>query len=125
LHVSKEIDATALEAHVPTLILQPLVENAVRHGIEPQTGVGLVQIRVRRDGDALRVSVHDNGTGPKKGATQREGIGLGNTRQRLEQLYGKQARLTLTTSDEAGFDVQLEIPFHESAAVQPSESVRE
>jgi two-component system, LytTR family, sensor kinase len=124
LRLAKEIDATALEARVPTLILQPLVENAVRHGIEPQTGVGLVQIRVRRDGDALRVSVHDNGAGPKTGAPQREGIGLANTRQRLEQLYGKQAHLTLTTSDESGFNAELEIPFHESPAAQSNQPVR-
>lgn len=114
LRVEKKIDAAALDGLVPTLILQPLVENAVRHGIEPQTGAGLVQIRAQHSGEVLRLTVHDSGAGPKQHAQAQEGIGLANTNGRLQALYGERARLMFTSESEGGFSVELEIPFHES-----------
>src|SRR5262249_40875519 len=60
LRIDKEIDAAALDARVPTLILQPLVENAIRHGIEPQTGQGVLVIRTRRNDSQVLLTVHDN-----------------------------------------------------------------
>jgi two-component system LytT family sensor kinase len=118
--VEKEIDATALESRVPTLILQPLVENAVRHGIEPQTAPGVIRIRARRDGSTLRLTVQDTGTvtGAKPAARQREGIGLPNTRARLQELYGDLGRMTLTNGVEGGFQVELEFPCR-TAATSP------
>ena len=113
LRIEKEIDATALDAQVPTLILQPLVENAVRHGIEPQTTGGLVRIVARHEGDSLCLRVHDNGMPSKPGPKSREGIGLPNTRARLQEMYGNLGRLTLTSASEGGFTVDLEIPYHE------------
>lgn len=113
LQIEKELDAAALEARVPTLILQPLVENAIRHGIEPQTGVGRVRLQARRTGPLLSLIVHDNGSGLKSSAQPPEGIGLANTRARLQQLYGDSAQLRLKTSPEGGCSVELEIPFRE------------
>jgi hypothetical protein len=116
LRIEKEIDAGALDAQVPTFILQPLVENAVRHGVEPQTTPGLVRIVARREGDALRLRVQDNGPNHKPEPKSREGIGLPNTRARLQEMYGNFGRLTLTSASEGGFTVDLEIPFHEKHA---------
>ncbi len=113
LRVEKAVDAAALEAMVPPLILQPLVENAVRHGIEPHRAAGLVHIDARRDGGLLRLTVRDSGTGPKPRTQPPQGIGLANTRARLRELYGDGARLTLTSGAEGGFSVELQIPYHE------------
>jgi sensor histidine kinase YesM len=116
LRIEKKIDATALDALVPTLILQPLVENAMHHGIEPQTTPGLVRIAASREGESLRLTVHDNGTPAKPGPKSREGIGLPNTRARLQEMYGNLGRLTLTSASEGGFTVDLEVPYHEKPA---------
>lgn len=113
LRIEKEVDAAALGARVPTLILQPLVENAIRHGIEPQAAAGLVQIRACLEAGRLRLRVHDNGGGGRKPAKDSPGIGLANTRARLQTLYGTDARLTLTSTSDAGFTVEMEIPYRE------------
>jgi two-component system, LytTR family, sensor kinase len=114
LRVEKEIDAAALDALVPTLILQPLVENAIRHGIEPNPAAGVVTIRARlNEGGALHLTVRDSGGGPKPPTKPQEGIGLANTRGRLHELYGHRARLVLNTDADGGFAVEMELPFHE------------
>src|SRR5205807_2186885 len=97
-------------ALVPAFFLQPLVENAVRHGIEPKSEAGVLTIRARRDGAVLRVSVSDNGAGLPGGQPPREGIGLANTRARLRELYGDAARLDLR--DAGGLTVEITLPFH-------------
>jgi two-component system, LytTR family, sensor kinase len=115
LQINRQIDTTALDARVPTLVLQPLVENAIRHGLEPQPGRGLLEIQVRRQGASLHLSIHDNGVGLKQpGAT--EGIGLANTRERLQQLYGSQARLVLSSSSRGGCTAEIELPYRNSSA---------
>jgi LytS/YehU family sensor histidine kinase len=111
LRIEKKIDAGALEAEVPVLILQPLVENAIRHGIEPLEAPGVVGIEVRRDGEVLEMSVRDNGPGLRKPAKPREGIGLANTRARLQGLYGEDASLNLVTPAEGGFCAEIRIPW--------------
>ncbi len=118
LRVEKEVDPGVLVAQVPVMILQPLVENAIKHGIEPQTGLGLLKIAARHTGDLLQVTIGDNGPGlPGAGGTAfREGIGLANTRARLRELYGPRHQFTLSNAPAGGLLVFLEIPYHEQPA---------
>jgi two-component system LytT family sensor kinase len=100
-----------LRARVPSLILQPLVENAIRHGIEPRPGPGRIEISARRTGDTLRIRVKDNGPGlGPAGTPVREGVGLLNTRMRLQQLYTDHQRLDLRNVETGGLEVVLEVP---------------
>lgn len=103
-------------ALVPFFILQPLVENALRHGIERRAGAGQVTVSAERRGDALYLCVTDNGPGlsTDERAFPNEGIGLSNTRQRLRQLYGDQQSLNLETPAEGGLKVELTIPYGEA-----------
>ncbi len=116
LRLEKQIDAAALDAQVPTLMLQPLVENAIKHGIEPNPAPGVVTIEAQRQDGAVRLVVRDNGVGAKKSAGQQEGIGIANTRARLQELYGRRARLTLSSASSGGFEVEIIIPVRESIA---------
>jgi two-component sensor histidine kinase len=118
LRVRMEIDPAALVVAVPTLILQPLAENSVRHGIEPRETGGTVMIRAVRHGDSLRLEVSDDGEGLQTGhlAALRDGIGLSNTKARLLELYGDQHRFHLTPNPERGLTVTVELPWRESVA---------
>jgi len=108
LRVEMDVSPRALEAEVPHLILQPLVENAVNHGVARRAAAGRIWIRARREAGRLVLGVRDDGPGvPDVGAIE-EGIGLASTRRRLEQLYGPDARLDLHS--ERGFDVVLTLP---------------
>jgi two-component system LytT family sensor kinase len=109
LRVERDVEAATLDALVPNLILQPLVENALEHGASRATGEGIVQLRARRDGARLVITVRDNG--PGVGAA-REGVGLANSRARLTQLYGDAAGVTLTTSEDGGALAEIVVPFH-------------
>jgi len=111
LSVQLEIDPATLDAQVPSLILQPLVENAIRHGIEPQMRVGRIRVRSLREAGDLVLTVTDNGGGMPVGGFKREGIGLANTRARLAELYGKRQRFELTNQPEGGLCVRLSFPF--------------
>jgi signal transduction histidine kinase len=109
LIVEEEIDPDTLDVPVPALILQPLVENAVRHGIAPTPGPGRVVIGASRVNGSLRLSVRDTGSGFPP--VLREGIGLSNTRARLAQLYGDRASLSLNGSGgDSGAVVTLILP---------------
>jgi signal transduction histidine kinase len=119
LTVQMAIDPAALDASVPNLILQPLVENAIRHGVAPRAEPGRIEISARRDNGFLHLGVHDDGPGIA-GTPPAEGIGLGNTRARLSQLYGTNHRLELTSGPQGGLCVDIAIPYRE-AAVAPAE----
>ena len=95
LSVKIDVAPDALEAQVPNLILQPLVENAIRHGIEPRARPGRIELRARRENGALSVVVSDDGAGLSGNAQIKEGIGLSNTRARLRELYGANHRFEL------------------------------
>ena len=126
LRVEYAVDDDALEALVPTLLLQPLVENAVRHGIAPQTRPGHIRIGGRVDGATLRLSVADDGRGLRQGAggpDEAEGIGLSNTRARLAQRYGSAARLELENGDGRGFAVRVAMPLTRAPAAVAGEAV--
>ena len=104
------VDSAVMGAAVPEFLLQPLVENAVRHGLARREGATLLRIEARREGDRLVLSVTDDGPGP---ADSGEGVGLGTTRERLATLYGEQARLELTTSPEGGARVTVRLPYRD------------
>ena len=110
LLIDYRIDAAALDVLVPTLILQPLVENAIRHGLEPQVRGGSLTIEAQADGDTLWLRVRDNGVGIAKGAQRRDGLGLANTRSRLDRLYGEQAAVTIRENPGGGVLVDLYLP---------------
>ena len=101
---------TASDALVPTFILQPLVENAIRHGISRRKGPARIDIHAERQGDALFLAVRDTGAGLS--ANPREGIGLSNTRARLAELYGSSATLSLENGPEGGAQVRIKLPYH-------------
>ena len=111
LEVVIQVDDSAVDARVPSLILQPIVENAVRHGIEPQARAGRIELRASREEATLVISVSDNGAGIPEGGPKREGIGLANTRARLTELYGERQKFELVNRPEGGLCVRMEIPF--------------
>ena len=119
LKVHFDVAPGTLDALVPTLLLQPLVENAVRHGIAPKVGGGRLDISARQDGDRLRLVVRDNGTGLGNDTLQafNEGVGLSNTRSRLEHLYGEQHRFEFHRPPDGGLAVTVVVPFSQSADV--------
>jgi signal transduction histidine kinase len=110
LEVSIETEASLDDALVPNLVLQPLVENAFRHGLALVQTVGRVAVRVVRDDGDLVLTVRDNGRGPAKEV--HEGVGLTNTRARLTQLYGARQRLALTAAEGGGALVEVRFPYH-------------
>jgi len=110
------VDPDALIARVPSLVLQPLVENAVRHGLEPRVEGGTVEVVARRRLDLLEIEVRDDGCGlPREDATGvpawREGVGLRNTRDRLQHLYGNAHRISVRSRVQGGAIVAIQIPF--------------
>jgi two-component system, LytTR family, sensor kinase len=115
LEVVIAIDEGAIDAQVPSLILQPIVENAVRHGIEPQSRTGRIELRGTREAGNVVLTVSDNGSGIPAGGPTREGIGLANTRARLAELYGAQQHFELVNRPEGGLCVRMVFPFSASA----------
>jgi two-component system, LytTR family, sensor kinase len=114
LRVRIDAGDDTLEALVPDLILQPIVENALEHGASRVEGIGEIVIGARRDvsdnGDRVVLSVRDNG--PGLSGTPESGVGLANTRARLAQLYGDAGELTLSPAPEGGTIATITIPFH-------------
>jgi two-component system, LytTR family, sensor kinase len=112
LQIAYEIEPVTLTALVPDLLLQPLAENAIRHGVSRMKGQAHVRVRAARVGSTLVVEVHDTGRGPVEGDAVRESVGLGSTRRRLETLYGVEHALTLERSaSEGGCVARVRIPF--------------
>lgn len=116
-HLDVDINiATNVEsALVPTLILQPIVENAIKHGTSDHPKVGRVVVRAYRSGEHLMLDVADNGPGLDKPAADaiEQGTGLANVQARLKGLYGRASRLAFNTSDQGGLKVSIWIPYHE------------
>jgi signal transduction histidine kinase len=111
LQVQWNIDSETLDAQLPNMILQPLVENSIRHGIAPKKDGGCLEIGARRENGTLRLFVSDNGTGISPEMKLREGLGLTNTRERLRHLYGDAFEFSLEPSPGGGSSACLKIPF--------------
>jgi two-component sensor histidine kinase len=111
LSVSIETTPEADRALVPNLILQPLVENAIKHGLAPRAAAGRIVVQVRRRGDWLSLTVHDDGLGESTVRPRREGVGLANARARLATLYGADHQFEAGNAN-PGFRVAIEIPWH-------------
>lgn len=124
LAVQMEIAPETLAAEVPNLVLQPLVENAIRHGIERHARPGKIVLRAMRQNGDLRLEVQDNGAGLPEGGLTREGIGLSNTRDRLQQLYGAAQKFELQNVESGGLLARVTIPFHEVALEPPGRNPR-
>ncbi|MEW6367580.1 MAG: histidine kinase [Acidobacteriota bacterium] len=120
-----DLDPALLDARVPSMLLQPLVENCIRHGFAGRKHHGSISIEGRRDDGFLVLRIADNGCGLPAGSTQPppEGLGLGNTRRRLEQLYPAAHRLTLESAQEGGLVVSLRMPL-QMAGPEPAGGAR-
>jgi two-component system LytT family sensor kinase len=122
-----DVSEQTLDAKVPNLILQPIVENAIRHGIAPRSSPGLIEIEAERRNSTLRIQVRDNGPGLPGHRTSEnmftKGLGLANTEKRLEQLYGAAHLFDLSDHPEGGLVVTLEIPFHKDGSAGTTEVV--
>ncbi len=115
LQVVKEIDSATLDVLVPSILLQPLIENSIKHGLEPRIRGGTVTLRTRIVDTRVVIEVEDDGVGimlkPKSALPRNgSGIGLTNVRERLEMLYGGEARFTVTSRPGRGTLVTIEIP---------------
>ena len=111
LTVTIDVTDDARRALVPFFVLQPLVENAIHHGVESRAGAGTIGVRAWRDGDWLRLAVSDDGPGVDARPNGRRGIGLANTRARLDELYAGRYELELSRDDAGGSVVRVALPF--------------
>lgn len=111
LRVAIDVEPEALDAMVPNLVLQPLVENAIRHAVEPRVAGGRVEVKGARVGDALRLTVRDDGPGLRPGALPSAGVGISNTGARLEHLYGERQTLEIANHPEGGVLVTVTFPW--------------
>ena len=115
LRVEKEIDPRTLAVLVPSILLQPLIENSIKHGLEPRINGGTVTLRSRLEGDRVRIEVADDGVGmgnQPASALRRSGSGIGmkNVQERLDVLYGNEARFSVVSNPGRGTQVTIEIP---------------
>ena len=111
LTIRKEIPDELGSARIPPMLLQPLVENALSHGIGGRPGPGILSLRAWRDGDRLWLSVEDDGVGVPDGGPTREGVGLSNTRARLGALYPDEHEFRIESRPEGGTRVLIRMPY--------------
>jgi two-component system, LytTR family, sensor kinase len=116
LRVKISVEPEVLDCKVPNLILQPLVENAIRYAVAPRASGGCIEISARQVIGSLKISVVDDGPGLPEGYNLRpdEGVGLRNSRERLEQLYGEKHRFILSNRSPKGLEVAIVIPIRPS-----------
>jgi two-component system LytT family sensor kinase len=113
LRVEKRVEASALEAQVPSMLLQPIVENAIKHGLGPKLGGGVIQIAAHKQGGFMMIEVRDNGVGiPREILSQvhQKGIGINNVQERLRVLYGSEFLFHIECPADGGTAIVLGIP---------------
>jgi sensor histidine kinase YesM len=113
LTIDFKIENETLDAKIPNLLLQPLVENAIRHGIAKLSENGKILIKSKRNNGFIELSVSDNGKGLDELTISHNGIGLKNTKERLEKLYGEKQNFEIISSEKEGFTVNLKIPYEQ------------
>jgi two-component system, LytTR family, sensor kinase len=113
LTIEMKIAPETMNAQVPNLILQPIVENAIKHGIERRARPGCISLEAHRHNGTLELAVSDNGAGLGDKGQIKEGVGISNTRARLRELYGETHRFELRPAQEGGVRVELSFPFRE------------
>jgi len=115
LKVRFDIEAGLENAKLPSLILQPILENAIKYAITPRTEGGTIDVAAHRDGDTLRITVEDDGPGlpPEGDHARRRGVGLANARERLDVIYGNRAGLTAQNRQPRGCRVDIWLPLEE------------
>jgi two-component system, LytTR family, sensor kinase len=120
LTVAFELEPQTLSAQVPHLILQPVVENAIRHAIAPRATRGHINVEAKRLNSSLRLEVRDNGPGIASNSDLpgTEGVGLSNVRARLQQIYGSDFRFELINAGGEGLTVVMEIPFRREGILE-------
>jgi anti-sigma regulatory factor (Ser/Thr protein kinase) len=111
LRIRLDVAPDATDAYVPTFLLQPLIENAIRHGVAPRPEPGRVEVRVHRERELLRLEVRDDGPGLPARPAGGGGVGLANTRARLFHLYGAAQRLEMGNDPRGGCKVTVTLPF--------------
>lgn len=116
LQVKIEASPEALEGLVPCFLLQPIVENAIQHGIAPLETGGLIETRVKRVGDTLWMQVRDNGCGPGSSLSKGHGIGMQNTRERLAYFYPNTHEFSAVAPTAGGYEVTIQIPYERMPA---------
>jgi two-component system LytT family sensor kinase len=121
LQIFKEIDGDTLEVFIPSMLLQPMIENAIKHGLAPRLEGGQIHLRIHRRDGRLAIAIDDNGMGM---STERllevygGGIGISNVHERLRLLYGDQFEMDIRSQEGEGTQIRIEIP--ELAAVEPA-----
>jgi two-component system, LytTR family, sensor kinase len=117
-----DIDPAASKARLPSLLLQPLVENAIKYAVTPQEEGADIAVAARRVADRVIITVEDSGPGSEDvwvKAQQSTGVGLANIRDRLSQAYGADHRFETVSNNQGGFSVTIEIPYQLEAAEEP------
>jgi two-component system LytT family sensor kinase len=112
LKIEMRVDGETLDCLVPSFVCQPILENAVRHGVSQKLDAGLIQIIAERRNSTLRLQIRDNGPGLPDDGSWKEGFGLSNTRAILHQFYGRDHQLKLHNCTDGGVEVTLEMPVH-------------
>jgi two-component system LytT family sensor kinase len=115
LRVVREIDPASSDAPVPSMLLQPLVENSIRHGIANKIDGGTITLRARRSGDRLMIEVEDDGVGIAE--PPGKGIGVSNVRERLQVLYNHDYQMVIESQPGCGTRILIEIPVQASIAI--------
>jgi LytS/YehU family sensor histidine kinase len=117
LKVDCDIPPALADCLVPSLLLQPIVENCIKHAIGPSTTGGMVRIRACEKDERLRVSVEDDGPGMSVGGPAPESIGVRNTRERLRSIYGEEASIGFHTRPTGGLCVLFDLPLRRTNAI--------
>jgi LytS/YehU family sensor histidine kinase len=118
LDMEFRIGDDTLKAFVPNLVLQPIVENAIQHGVEPHSKPGKIEMRAEKKNGHLILTIADNGAGLKDPKSVEGGVGLSNTRSRLQQIYQEDHTVEFINRPNGGLEVKVTIPFRETLTVE-------